>query len=777
MATCERLWRLRTARQKQQALAISRWLALLALTVPPGARARESIQGHKSTAAGSRSQAGSTLPGLLGEGARTLHTAGSSGVSMSAGSSVWDALTPVGTSAGVPVQLQALVDKLYRGVNGKLSYEDAAVVLRRSAQAASLPTTPVSSPQAAHARTRSAMSILEHSTHAAPGSDDADGAPASPMSSAATTRRHCQVPEWAPGSIGLTGALWKSYYTAHSALSVDARVITEPSDKQPLAGQPRLLHAASGVTLAPVRTRHDRHGRPYELEDTEVLPSTRAAVDSCMTTPGDTKPRSRIRWGHGPAFRTRAVCGQPGWAGNVPAVDADITCPRGAGGHTPAASPPPAASQQASLTMAFSGAGAVAEAGVATPAVVDPQGPPDGMDVWSNSDWSSTGQDGPGAAAGGGGGVLPRRATLSTLDELSTTGSVRDEEGARAAAETWRADLRALGDALLAASRVGMPHAWRPELWWRISGAAARCARAAVSAMSQLNSSDLDPATLASIMKDEDRTWPRHAAWQVPGTRRSLRRVLLALAAAHPDCGYSQGMNFLAAAALLHLQDEERAFWLVDTMMTEMLPPLWFSSSLLGCVVEQLVLEHLVLRGLPQLSQVLRRLSMPLRPVTLSWLLVAFTTALPSPVWTAVWDAMMCWGADVLLRVALVLLWLQQGHVLRALEQNPSFDFASMYQLLQEAPAEAHDPVLLLMCALPRDRSATGRMAAAGSRLRDMVRLHPSVADMALRDARATSDAVHRDLWAKLDMTPHRLASLRQQYATDLASNPQLTVL
>lgn len=774
MATCERLWRLRAARKKQQALATSRWLALLALTVPPGSRAREAILGHKPTASGSRSQAGSNLPGLLGEGARTLHAAGSSGVSVSAGSSVWDALTPVGAAAGVPVQLQALVDKLYRGVDGKLSYEDAAVVLRRSAHAASLPSTPVSSPQAAHARTRSAMSILEHSTHAVPDSENGSGGPASPMST--THLRHCQVPEWVPGSIGLTGPLWKLYYTAHSTLSVDPRGSTEPSDKQPTS-HPSLLQAASGVTLAPVRARHDRRGRQCELDDSEVLPSTRAAVDSCMTTPGDATPHSCIRWGHGPAYKARAPRHPPGRAC---AVEADITCSHGTRSQLPAASPPAPASQQASLAMAFSGAGAVAEAGMATPAVVDTQGPPDGMDVWSTSDISPTGQDGPGsfaAASGADAGVLPRRATLSTLDELSTTGSVRDEDGVRTAAESWHVDLRALGDALLAASRVGMPHAWRPELWWRISGAAARCARAAVSAMAKLNSSDMDPAILTSIMKDEDRTWPRHAAWQVPGTRRSLRRVLLALAAAHPDCGYSQGMNFLAAAALLHLQDEERAFWLVDTMMTEMLPPLWFSSSLLGCVVEQLVLEHLVLRGLPQLSQVLRRLSMPLRPVTLSWLLVAFTTALPSPVWTAVWDAIMCWGADVLLRVSLVLLWLHQGHMLRALEQNPNFDFASMYQLLQEAPAEAHDPVLLLMCALPRDRSAAGRMAAAGSRLRDMVRMHPSSADMALREARATSDAVHRDLWAKLDMTPHRLASLRQQYAKDLASNPQLTVL
>ena len=68
-----------------------------------------------------------------------------------------------------------------------------------------------------------------------------------------------------------------------------------------------------------------------------------------------------------------------------------------------------------------------------------------------------------------------------------------------------------------------------------------------------------------------------------------LRRVLVAFSWYHPDVGYCQGLNRLAAIALLFL-DEEDAFWCLAAIVQHTLPQDYFDKSLLGSQTDQVCL-------------------------------------------------------------------------------------------------------------------------------------------------------------------------------------------
>jgi hypothetical protein len=80
----------------------------------------------------------------------------------------------------------------------------------------------------------------------------------------------------------------------------------------------------------------------------------------------------------------------------------------------------------------------------------------------------------------------------------------------------------------------------------------------------------------AQIELDLQRTFPDHDDFRIAGKGTEggkggsgtalgpLRRILLALAHAHPEVGYTQGMNFVAGWCLLVLNNEEdSAYWLM----------------------------------------------------------------------------------------------------------------------------------------------------------------------------------------------------------------------
>uniref|UniRef100_A0A670K752 TBC1 domain family member 2 n=1 Tax=Podarcis muralis TaxID=64176 RepID=A0A670K752_PODMU len=81
-----------------------------------------------------------------------------------------------------------------------------------------------------------------------------------------------------------------------------------------------------------------------------------------------------------------------------------------------------------------------------------------------------------------------------------------------------------------------------------------------------------------------------------------LRRILLAFSLQNPTIGYCQGLNRLAAIALLVLEEEEIAFWCLVHITENLMPPDYYSNTLIGSQVDQRVFKDFLSEKLPRLA-------------------------------------------------------------------------------------------------------------------------------------------------------------------------------
>lgn len=139
---------------------------------------------------------------------------------------------------------------------------------------------------------------------------------------------------------------------------------------------------------------------------------------------------------------------------------------------------------------------------------------------------------------------------------------------------------------------------------------------------------------ISQIEKDLLRTMPSNACFNSlagVGAPR-LRRVLRALAWLYPDIGYCQGTGMVRAppprvsevipptppspssrlrlpqvvSCLLLFLEEEDALWMMCALIEDLLPPSYFSSTLLGIQTDQRVLRQLIVQYLPALDRLLQ---------------------------------------------------------------------------------------------------------------------------------------------------------------------------
>ena len=109
-----------------------------------------------------------------------------------------------------------------------------------------------------------------------------------------------------------------------------------------------------------------------------------------------------------------------------------------------------------------------------------------------------------------------------------------------------------------------------------------------------------------AIERDLHRTFPDNVRFKPePGTSSteetellvSLRRVLQSFALQHPQIGYCQSLNFIAALLLLFMP-EEKAFWMLHIITTVYLPAT-HEVSLEGANVDLWVLAVALKKSIP----------------------------------------------------------------------------------------------------------------------------------------------------------------------------------
>ncbi|XP_012284092.1 small G protein signaling modulator 3 homolog [Orussus abietinus] len=235
--------------------------------------------------------------------------------------------------------------------------------------------------------------------------------------------------------------------------------------------------------------------------------------------------------------------------------------------------------------------------------------------------------------------------------------------------------------------RQGIPHSLRPQIWLRMSGALEKKTASELTYKDIVKVSSNDALmTSKQIEKDLLRTMPANACfshYNSTGIPR-LRRVMRGLAWLYPDIGYCQGTGTMAASFLLLLEEED-AFWMMATVVEDLLPASYYSSTLLGIQADQRVLRTLIANYLPDIDHVLVQHDIELSLISLHWFLTLFASVVHMKILLRIWDLFLFDGSKVLFQITLGMLKMKEEE-LKQLENS-----AQIFNALSGIPGDIDD--------------------------------------------------------------------------------------
>ncbi|XP_010612699.1 TBC1 domain family member 2A isoform X6 [Fukomys damarensis] len=216
--------------------------------------------------------------------------------------------------------------------------------------------------------------------------------------------------------------------------------------------------------------------------------------------------------------------------------------------------------------------------------------------------------------------------------------------------------------------RAGVPHEHRPRVWRWLVHCRIQHLHTPGCYQELLNQGRAcEHPAARQIELDLNRTFPNNKYFTCPTSifPEKLRRVLLAFSWHNPTIGYCQGLNRLAAIALLVLKEEESAFWCLVAIVESIMPAEYYSKTLIASQVDQRVLQDLLSEKLPRLMAHLGQHHVNLSLITFNWFLVVFADSLISDILLRVWDAFLYEGAKVVFRYALAIFKYNEEPILQ----------------------------------------------------------------------------------------------------------------
>ncbi|XP_015794326.2 TBC1 domain family member 2B [Tetranychus urticae] len=202
--------------------------------------------------------------------------------------------------------------------------------------------------------------------------------------------------------------------------------------------------------------------------------------------------------------------------------------------------------------------------------------------------------------------------------------------------------------------RTGVPQEYRCKIWRMLINIRIRNLKERLGTNYYQNlctksaECKVNPAA-KQIELDLLRTLPNNKHFEnikSPGIMR-LRQVLTCYSLHSPAVGYCQGMNRLAAVALLFMPEED-AFWTLVAIIENIMPPDYFTANLLGAHVDQFVLRELLNEKMPNLGAHLEKHHIELS--LFSWFLTCFVDNVPSNIYLRIWDVFLY---EVLVKIRL----------------------------------------------------------------------------------------------------------------------------
>ena len=142
----------------------------------------------------------------------------------------------------------------------------------------------------------------------------------------------------------------------------------------------------------------------------------------------------------------------------------------------------------------------------------------------------------------------------------------------------------------------GIPVAYRAKIWAECSGATTLRIPGYYDDLIARKESEDDPAIVAQIQMDINRTLTDNIFFRKGSGVQKLNEVLVAYSRRNAEVGYCQGMNLITACLLLIMPTAEDAFWILTSIIENILPQGYYDHSLLASRADQQVLRHMSLR-------------------------------------------------------------------------------------------------------------------------------------------------------------------------------------
>ncbi|XP_030747883.1 growth hormone-regulated TBC protein 1-A [Sitophilus oryzae] len=211
--------------------------------------------------------------------------------------------------------------------------------------------------------------------------------------------------------------------------------------------------------------------------------------------------------------------------------------------------------------------------------------------------------------------------------------------------------------------RKGIPADLRTICWMTVSGAER------LKNESQLNYQLLklkySHQVIEVIQIDLPRTFPDNIYFaNNEGYSDMLYNILSVFAHQNSEVGYCQGLNYIAGLLLLATKHEMVTFWLLKTLVEEILPK-YYIRTMTGLLTDFDVLNEIVQKYEPQIHRHIQNIGMPWAMGTTKWFICIYADVLPTETVLRVWDCLFYEGSKILLRVALALIRIHKEAILQ----------------------------------------------------------------------------------------------------------------
>ncbi|XP_058258403.1 ecotropic viral integration site 5 protein homolog isoform X6 [Hemibagrus wyckioides] len=221
--------------------------------------------------------------------------------------------------------------------------------------------------------------------------------------------------------------------------------------------------------------------------------------------------------------------------------------------------------------------------------------------------------------------------------------------------------------------RKGIPHHFRAIVWQLLCSAQNLPIKDQYSELLKMTS----PCEKL-IRRDIARTYPEHEFFKEKDSlgQEVLFNVMKAYSLVDREVGYCQGSAFIVGLLLMQMPEEEAFCVFVKLMQDYRLRELFKPSMAeLGLCMYQF--EYMIQEQLPELHIHFQAQSFHTSMYASSWFLTIFLTSFPLPVATRIFDIFMCEGLEIVFRVGLAILQMNQAELIQ-------LDMEGMLQYFQK---------------------------------------------------------------------------------------------